>query len=76
MDLAKEVKVEYKDGKLMVSALDGKLALSLEVSAIAKPVLMGLKAKIDSGEIDLIKGTDIDKMVADKVIEAAIAAVG
>lgn len=38
----------------------------------AKPGLLAFKAKVDSGEIDIIKGTDIDKAVVDKVLDLII----
>ncbi len=76
MDLGQNVSLDYKDGKLMISALEGKLMLSFELSAVAKPVLESLKADFVSGKIDLIKGTDLDAAVAEKVLDAAIAALG
>lgn len=76
MDLGNGVTAEYTAGKVVISALEGKVVLSADLSAVLKPALEGLKAKIDSGEIDIIKGTDLDKGVADMVISAAIAAVG
>ena len=54
----------------------GKLALTADVGALALPVLQDLKAKVDSGEIDPIKGTDLDKVVLDKVLNQLIAALG
>lgn len=76
MDLGQGMEVAYAEGKLMIKALEGKLVLSLEVAALAKPVLMGLKAQFEKGEIDLIAGTDLDAVVAGKVLDAAIAALG
>jgi hypothetical protein len=61
MEVVKGVELEYKEGKLVLSA---------GIAALLNPVLEDYKAKIESGEIDLIKGTDLDKMVVLQVIAA------
>lgn len=61
MELVKGVELEYKEGKLVLSA---------EVAAVLNPVLDGYIAKVESGEIDLIKGTDMDKYAALQVLQA------
>lgn len=40
---------------------EGVIELKAHVGALVKPKLAELKADIESGKIDLIKGTDIDK---------------
>ena len=45
------------------------------LAEFAKPALLDLKAKVDSGEIDLIHGTDIDKAVLDQVLDLILAKV-
>lgn len=62
------IHVNYKDGALLVTALDGNAELKLKAAAAVNPVLDSVVAKFESGEIDLIKGTDIDKDVALKII--------
>ena len=51
---------------------DGKIKLEADYAAVVIPALENLKAKVVSGEIDLVKGTDIDKMIALKVLELVI----
>lgn len=53
IEVLKGVKLDYQDGKVVLTA---------EVKALVQPKIEELKAKIASGEIDPIKGTDIDKM--------------
>lgn len=67
--------MDVKLGQYVDLALDaGKLSLSVDLDVLIKPSLVALKAKVDSGAIDLIKGTDIDKELLDKVLDQAIAA--
>jgi hypothetical protein len=63
MEIAKGVVADYKDGVASVGAFEGALVLQLKVGALLLPVVAEYKAKLESGEIDPIKGTDIDKMV-------------
>lgn len=60
LEVSKGVTVDYKDGKVVVEA---------QVAQFANPVLDDLKAKVESGEIDPIKGTDLDKSVILGAIE-------
>jgi hypothetical protein len=47
----------------------GKLMLIAELAALILPKLAEIKAKVESGEIDLIKGMDLDKVAILKAIE-------
>jgi hypothetical protein len=47
----------------------GKLMLIAELAALIMPKLAEIKAKVESGEIDLIKGMDLDKVAILKAIE-------
>jgi hypothetical protein len=47
----------------------GKLMLIAELAALILPKLAEIKAKVESGEIDLIKGMDLDKVAVLKAIE-------
>jgi len=55
--------VDFKDGKASISALEGGIELVVKVSALVNPALDAFSAKVESGEIDLIKNTDLDKTV-------------
>lgn len=59
MEVSKGVNLDYKDGKIVLTA---------EVAAMANPVLNALQAKVESGEIDPIKNTDLDKSVILQVL--------
>lgn len=61
MEIVKGVVVEYKEGKVVLSA---------EVGALLLPELDKVKAKVESGELDLVPHTDLDKVVMVKAIEA------
>lgn len=52
MEVSKGLDLEFKDGKIV---------LSYDLKQVAVPVLDGLAAKVQSGEIDPVKGTDLDK---------------
>lgn len=60
MKLAEGITLDY---------VDGKVKLEAEVRALVLPALESVKAKIESGEIDPIKGTDLDKTALLKAIE-------
>ena len=60
MEVMKNVEVNLKDGKIV---------LEVAVAAMLVPAIEGVKAKIEAGEIDLIKGTDLDKEVMLKAID-------
>lgn len=55
--------------------VDEKGMLKDLASEFVKPYLASVKAKIESGEIDLIPGTDLDKMVLLSAIDFLLAQV-
>lgn len=59
MEITKGVTLEYKDGKIVAS---------LEVAKALVPALEVIEAKVESGEIDPVKGTDLDKAAMLKAI--------
>ena len=66
MELSKGITIEYVDGAVVVKA---------EVKSLLLEELAKIKAKVESGEIDPIKGTDVDKsaiLAALNLIEGAI----
>lgn len=65
MKFGENVTVEYVEGEVVVKAPVKKLV----VAELAK-----VKAKVESGEIDLVKGTDLDKAAALAIISALEAA--
>lgn len=52
MEVTKGVTLDYKQGEVVLTA---------KAYEIVKPLIEGFKAKVESGEIDPIKGTDLDK---------------
>lgn len=71
MDIISIIKEHSKfDGKQIV--IDVEAMKTQLISQLLKPAFIGFKAKIDSGEIDIIKGTEMDKVVLDKVLEMII----
>lgn len=65
MEISKGVTVEYVEGAVVLKA---------QIKALVLEELAKVKAKFESGEIDLIKGTDMDKQAALMVIGAIEAA--
>lgn len=61
MELGKYADLNYKDGKVIVE---------IEIKTIILPEIEKIEAKIMSGELDIIKGTDLDKMAVLTVIAA------
>lgn len=61
MEVAKGVTLEYTQGEVVLKAKVKELV----IGELAK-----VKAKFESGEIDLVKGTDLDKAAALGVISA------
>ena len=59
---------DYKDGKGSLSAFDGAVELNVYVAKFLNKALDEVAAKIESGEIDPIKGTNIDKEIALQVL--------
>lgn len=62
MEVTKGVELSYAGGKLVLSA---------DVASLLLPILEDLKAKVESGAIDPIKGTDLDKVAIEQVIALA-----
>jgi hypothetical protein len=60
MEVSKGVTVDYKEGKIVAE---------VQVAVFANPFLDDVKAKLESGEIDPIKGTDLDKLVLIQAID-------
>lgn len=55
---------------------EGKVKLELALKDLVKPKLDDIRAKIESGELDLIKGTDLEKgpvLMAIDFLEAELA---
>lgn len=65
MEVAKGVTLEYTEGEVVLKAKVKELV----IGELAK-----VKAKFESGEIDLVKGTDLDKSAALAIIAAVEAA--
>ena len=62
--------MEKEISKGVVAKLEnGVVSVEADLKVLALPVIEEIQKKIESGEIDLIKGTDLDAMVANKVIE-------
>lgn len=55
MEVAKGVQVDY---------VEGKIVATVEVKEVVMTEIEKIEAKLESGEIDLIKGTDFDKTLA------------
>lgn len=64
---------EVKD--LFMECFDEQKFMKEMGMKFAKPVIMEIKAKIESGAIDPIKNTDLDKMAMLKMIDALVAAI-
>jgi hypothetical protein len=60
MEVLKGVELDYKEGKVVVS---------VAVANMVIPAVDALKAKIEAGDVDLIKGTDLDKEILLKAID-------
>ena len=58
-EIIKGVEVEYKGGDITLTA---------KVASFLIPEIEKIEAKVMSGEIDLIKGTDLDKDVMLKAL--------
>ena len=65
MKLAEGVTVDYVEGEVVLKA---------KVKQLVVAELEKVKAKFESGEIDLVKGTDLDKAAALAIISALEAA--
>lgn len=61
---------------LDLNYVDGKVQLELALKDLIKPKLDDLRAKIASGELDVVKGTDLEKgpiLMAIDFLEAELA---
>lgn len=52
MEVTKGVTLDYKQGEVVLTA---------KVAELIAPVIEEFKAKVESGQVDPIKGTDLDK---------------
>lgn len=63
--------MEYQITKGVKAKLEGgKVVIEAEYASLVNPLLDDLSAKLQSGELDPIKGTDMDKEILVKAIEA------
>lgn len=60
MEVIKNVELKFEHGKIIVEA---------DVKSLIIPMLEKLKEDVNAGKIDPIKGTDLDKIAIDQVIE-------
>lgn len=60
MQIVKNVELKLEGGKLIIEG---------DLKAFIVPVLEKLKADVEAGIIDPIKGTDLDKVAIEQVIE-------
>lgn len=60
MEITKGVSFEFKGGKAVLTA---------DVGSLVIPAIDSFKAKVEAGEIDIVKGTDLDNVVVLKVVE-------
>ena len=60
--IAEGIKIAHKEGKLILTVEQKNLdaVISFDALAALEPVLEDLQEKINAGEIDLVKGTDMD----------------
>lgn len=63
------VDFKYENGVGSASVLNGGIELLVKPAILVVPALDAFKAKVESGEIDLIKGTDLDKEALLKAVE-------
>ncbi len=62
--------MEKEISKGVIAKLEnGVVSVEADLKVLALPVIEDIQKKIQSGEIDLVKGTDLDATVADKVLE-------
>lgn len=61
MEVYKGISVDYKDGSLILAGLEGAVSFQVKAGLLLVPAIDGIIAKVESGEIDLVKGTDIEK---------------
>ncbi len=62
--------MEKEISKGVIAKLEnGVVSVEADLKVLALPVIEDIQKKIQSGEIDLVKGTDLDATVANKVLE-------
>lgn len=64
IELGKGVTAEMNKGLITISAAEGNVKLEVKAGMLVVEVLADLEKKIESGEIDPVKGTDMDKIAA------------
>lgn len=64
-----KVKFDFENGVASVSALDGAIELKVKPLSLVGPALDAFAAKVESGEVDLVKNTDLDKQALLKAVE-------
>jgi len=71
MDLGHGISVDYQEGELVMKAQGNgfEIVAKGQVAGLAMPVLDQIRAKVESGEIDPIKGTEFDKAMILQVID-------
>ena len=71
MDLGHGISVDYQEGELVMKAQGNgfEIVAKGQVAGLALPVLDQIRAKVESGEIDPIKGTEFDKAMILQVID-------
>lgn len=69
MELGSGFKADYVSGEVVVSGLDGGLELKFKLAALIKPFVADIEAKIESGAIDPVAGTDMDKVAMLALVE-------
>lgn len=65
MELSNGLVIDYKEGALQLEYVSGALTgtIKVQAAAVINPILESFKAKVESGEVDPIKGTDLDKTI-------------
>jgi len=66
MEVMKHVQLKYEEGKAIVE---------IEVKPVVVAEIEKIEAKVASGEIDLIPGTELDKLLVGQILAAVKALV-
>jgi len=69
LEIAKGIDLDIDKGIVSLEALEGKLKVQLALGALVAPVLDKVKADVESGKIDLIKGTSMDQLALVQALE-------
>jgi len=64
-----KVQFSFENGVASVSAVEGAIKLEVKPLLLVGPALDAFAAKVEAGEVDLVKGTDLDKQALLKAIE-------